>query len=122
VKYTDLNGLLVRRLPELSDKYWELRKLWEGDEPGPHVVYGDLLAPYVVELLETSGDAGALERAFALMEELATAALGEIRDVVGASVLEAVIQNPVARERAWPLMGPVTGQMARRIAEAWLPE
>jgi hypothetical protein len=120
VKYGDLNALLVRRLPELSDQYWELKRLWEGDEPGPHVIYGDLLAPYVVELLEGGGEPERLERAFALIEELASAALGEIRDVAGASVLEAVVQNPSARERAWRFMGPATELMARRIAKAWL--
>lgn len=120
--YAELNGLLVRRLPELSDKYWELRKLWEGDEPGPHVVYGDLLAPYVVELLETGRDPAALQRAFALIEELASDGRGEIRDVAGASVLEAVIQRSSTRERAWALMGPATQLMARTIAKAWLPE
>lgn len=45
--YADLNSELLTRFPELFGGYTELKAMWDGDEPGPHVLYGDVLVPHL---------------------------------------------------------------------------
>ena len=118
--YTELNTTLLARFPELFDGYAELKAIWDGDEPGPHVLYGDLLAPHLIALLTRPETEIARLRSFVFLEELAQSDDQRIRDVLGASVLERLLSEPPAtRSAARAYMGPHTRALAEAIEQAW---
>lgn len=47
-----MNLLLKRNFPNLIDKYNKEVEWQEGDETGSHTVYGDVLAPYLIECVK----------------------------------------------------------------------
>lgn len=115
MKRDDLNRVLVRRFPVLVDGYLEMKRLWGGDEPGPHVVYGDLLVPYISGALTEGTSPQELAHAMEFLEELSTAADGEVLDVVVTSVLEPLLDEE-QRPRLEGAMGPRTLKLWRRLA------
>jgi hypothetical protein len=117
--YAALNSELLKRLTELRDRYAGLRELWDDEEPGPHVVFGDVLVPYLIETLTEAPKTPGLAVAFEFLEELLGSADQNIRDVVGGSVLEDLYDAPSARANATRLMGPATRRLAEQIGEAW---
>jgi hypothetical protein len=119
ISYPALNTELLRRLPQLRKRYAELQGLWGEEEPGPHVVYGDVLVPYLIESLTEAPDNSGLTAAFAFLEDLLGVDNQEIRDLVGASVLEDLYDVPGARTRAKQHMGPATRRLAEQIGAAW---
>jgi hypothetical protein len=116
-----LNSELIERIPELFAGYAELRAMWDGDEPGPHVVYEDLLVPYLARLLRAEDSEVGLLRIFALLEDMARSNDQSIRDVLGASVLEGLHECESVRAQAAAYMGPLTRQLAYEVASGWDP-
>lgn len=114
--YNQLPEALLRVVTSLRAAWEEERQQWLPDEPGPHIVFGDLLAPHLSDLLRRQDETEA-RRIFSFLEELATADLQSIRDVVAASVLESLLGDALLRDRALPLMGPATRRMARAILQ-----
>lgn len=106
--YSTLADRLLEVVPELRDAYNETLEWWAPDKPGPHIVYGDLLNPYLVNLLEGHGDPDALRRIFGLLEEIIGDPNEPIRSVAAASVLEYLWSEKRWREEAWNWMGPKT--------------
>ena len=117
VRYADLNRELLERVPEIFQGYAQLKAMWDGDEPGPHILYEDLLVPFLTTLLSTGGEI-ALVTVFAFLEELAESNDQEVRNVLGASVLEGLSQLPTIWATARQYMGPSTKQLADDIENA----
>jgi hypothetical protein len=114
VIYQELNDELVRRVPELADGLAELRQMWEDEDPGPHVVYGDLLVPYLRNAVRADRPPSTFSAAMELLEEmLSNFDDDEMRNVVGASVLE-----PLSGEReVWSALQESMGLHTRALAE-----
>ncbi len=120
MRYQDLNGLLLSRFPELEPQYRTVRAMYPPDEePGPHVVYGDVLTPHVISLLETGVPDQQVSPFFDFLEQLAGSTDQQIRDVVGATVCERLNHERVIRSRARRFMGPVTQRLAEAVEETW---
>jgi hypothetical protein len=116
IQYSELNSQLIEQFPELFGGYAELRAMWDGDEPGPHVIYEDLLVPYVVNLVGGKESEVAIVRAVSFLERLASSSDQRVRDVLGASVLEGLFQQPTVRRTVREYMGPNTKVLADKIA------
>jgi hypothetical protein len=119
VKYSELNAELLKRFPELFSGYAQLKAMWDGDEPGPHVVYGDVLVPWIATLFRGHGQEVEKARVFAFLEELATSDAQELRDVLGASVLEGLRAYPGVLLDAAEYMGQGTKALNKTIQDAW---
>lgn len=117
--YSDLNQTLLAQFPELADAYAKVKEIWEGDEPGPHIVYGDVLTPYVIQLLESKSSDSQLRRIFEYLEGLLGQGDQTIKDVVGASVLERLNDKVAWREQARTHMGPASLELSKRLQDAW---
>jgi hypothetical protein len=115
MNYPELNSQLLARVPEVFGGYAELKAMWDGDEPGPHVLYEDVLVPYLIKLLQRQEAEIALLSAFAFLEELAVSEDSEVRNVLGASVLEALNEDQGIRAAAREYMGPSTKRLAEEI-------
>jgi len=119
VKYEDLSRELIRRFPELDFKFRQEIKINDDSDPGPHVVYGDVLAPHLVQLLEEPSNRNQLSKIFSFLEELAVNPDIHVQEVVAQSVLEDVAQRATLLQAARPFMGPRSRQMVREIGELW---
>lgn len=114
-KYKQINAALVDALPELRDKYEEELAAW-GEEMGPHVIYGDLLNPYLAQLLDAPDDQTtreSLRRVFDLLEQLLAHPDPDFSDVARTTVAEDLESNRPRLERARRFMGPLMAEETR---------
>jgi len=56
VEFEGMNDLLASRAPELRQEIDEVRRWWAPDVPGQHIIYGDVLNPYLKKLLQAGGN------------------------------------------------------------------
>jgi hypothetical protein len=110
----DLNRKLVRRFPELVDGYLEAKRLWGGEEPGPHVVYGDVLVPFIRMALVGRTSHNDLAPVMEFLEGLSATTDSETLDVVVTSVLEPLLDDE-HRVRFEDAMGPRTRKLWTRL-------
>jgi hypothetical protein len=115
LSYNTLNDELAKRVPELSSAVAGFLQQWD-DEPGPHVVFGDLLVPYLERAARGQSRSPGVAAALDLLEDMvASFDDDEIRNVAGASVLEPLSGNPEAWSALRALMGPHTRRLADQI-------
>jgi hypothetical protein len=117
VRHSRLNAELVKRFPDLSREYLALKTMWDGDEPGPHVVYGDTLVPKIRRLLASGRDPAEAKRVFNFLEFLSSTQEEEIEEVVVVSVLEALHDDREVWEAAKDLMGARTRRFAAMVEQ-----
>jgi hypothetical protein len=113
MKAENMNQLLLRRFPGLLPEYLEAKKLWGGEEPGPHVVYGDVFVGALRNVLD-GGSSGELEPFMAFLEDLSSSADSAVLDVVVTSVLEALLDEP-KRASLESAMGERTRRLWKRL-------
>jgi hypothetical protein len=109
----ELNHLLLRRFPSLLDGYFALKRLWGGAEPGPHVVYGDLLVPLIQTALAASHRED-VDAAAGLLEGLSSSGEETVLDLVVTSVLEPLVGDP-RRSSLEGALGPRTLRLWNRL-------
>jgi len=111
IAYESLNEYSIQCLPELRQCCRQFLKDWPDEAPGPHIVYADVLSPWLEGLLQTPEEfEDVLKRAFDVLESLVTTGSQGILDVVGASVCEPLAAAG-AIDRARAFMGPATRQL-----------
>jgi hypothetical protein len=114
--YGELNDELARRVPDLAGALAQLRQKWGDEEPGPHIVYGDLLVPYLESAAMEGGRSEGLRAAFDLLEEMVGCSHDpEIRNVAGASVMEPLSGDYQVWLHLRPFMGPHTAELASQM-------
>jgi hypothetical protein len=118
VIYSNLSEKLLEVAPVLREAYEEERKIWE-EEPGPHIIYGDILAPHIISLLESGGRSEDLRQIFRFLEELAGHPDIHVQEVVAFSVIERLTDNSQWLDRAYEYMGPKTREIVREVKEFW---
>lgn len=109
----ELNRILIRRFPALLAGYLETKQRWAGEEPGPHVVYGDLLVPHILGAIE-SGDSAALNEVMKFLEELSGKADSDVLDLLATSILEPLLGSKGQSELV-EAMGPFTSKLWLRL-------
>lgn len=119
VRFEDMVDLLAARAPELRDEIDEVRRWWAPDEAGQHIVYGDVLDPYLERLLKTGENDSRLREVFAFLEELARNPDVHVQEVLGVTVLEYVLGHPSLLARAREFMAPATLTMADELERGW---
>ncbi len=120
MRYEDLNHAVISRFPELEPAYRDLKAMYQvGEEPGPHVVYGDVLNPHLIRLFKTQAVASQVQPLFDFLEELASSPDQHIQEVVSATVCERLNGDRAVRAVARRYMGPRTLQMAEEVERAW---
>jgi hypothetical protein len=117
--YDGLIDDLSSRVPELREEIEAVRQTWAPEPPGQHIIYGDILNPYLVKLLETGADDQRLQEIFAFLEELAQNPDDHVREVVGVTVLEHLGGNKARLAKARRFMGPATLALSGEIERFW---
>jgi hypothetical protein len=89
IGYSALNDYLIEQLPELREKYTKFLIDWPDEAPGPHIVFEDVLCPWIDALLHNAEqNVELLTRTFNVVEALVKDGGLGIRNVVGVSVCE----------------------------------
>lgn len=109
----ELNLKLLEYLPEIKGKYDEEVSWQEGDDTGSHVVFGDVVFPYI---LEHKKDADVKRNCFEAIEKLLKADDEYATEVVLLSLLENLIcEEPEGCD--WvDLMGEKTKKLYNELA------
>ncbi len=119
ITYDNLAEALVEVVPELQQKYEVERRWWRDVLPPPHIVYGDLLNPYIATLLSTGDQEEILRRIFEFLETLAKHEDQHVRDLVTVTVCEYLGGNKDLLAKARKYMGPSTRELSWEIQAFW---
>jgi hypothetical protein len=109
---------LLATMPELESDLKTLKEWWGEDEPGLHIVVGDVLKPHV----ERAVDAGAWSRihlACLFMERMATSSDERVRNALQVSLLEVLGDDRERLEKARLAMEPATLALSHEIERFW---
>jgi hypothetical protein len=120
VRFCEMNDLLTERVPEVRDAIDAVLRLWAPDKPGQHVLYGDVLTPYLERLLTTGENDERLRELFDFLEELSANEDVRVQEVVSCTILEHLLgwrHDVIGRARA--VMGPATLASSREIEDGW---
>lgn len=121
--YAETSEKLMAVIPALKDEYAALLDDWAPDTPGVHIVFGDLLNPYLVRSDPRAPEAD-IDRVFAFLEEMLSHEDPEVANVVTDTVLHGIVRvehlgrlGELARH-----MRPRTLTCARESAALMIPE
>src|SRR5262245_34679321 len=64
ISYQDLSAALLAKVPEFRIPFEQLRRTYGGDKPGQHIVFGDIVSPFLEEHLKNREDREVLTRIF----------------------------------------------------------
>jgi hypothetical protein len=116
VTYEGLTSELLKRIPELILPYRQVLRQWGGEQPGQHIIFEEVLIPFLFSELQSSKAKPLLRKAFVLLEDMASHPDGDVRDVVGEAVGESFWGHDDLLSRARKFMGPETKKV---IDAAW---
>jgi hypothetical protein len=106
---------LIDALPELRAGYLALLHEWEGESPGGHIVYGDLLNPLLIKLLQdVPQNRDELACIFRALDQLALQGDAYLKNVLGATVFEQLAGKGLllkAREFLSPALAQIASPM-----------
>lgn len=119
LRYEQLIERLLEVVPDLRKAYDEELAWYGGEVPGPHIAFGDLLDPLILNLLRQGTDDDTLKRVFTLLEEMATSSDVRTQEVVAYTVLERLGDDREILEKARCLMGPATLALPHEVEHFW---
>ena len=85
----ELNYMLIQWIPEIAEAYEKEIEWQEGDETGSHIIFGDVLVPYIIKLVEDQ-EGEALKKIFDFIENLLSLDDEYAEEVVALSVIESL--------------------------------
>jgi hypothetical protein len=110
--YSTLNDHLCAEVPELAFAYRQMLRDWDGEVPGPHVAFGDLLLPWLLSKLE-DGDDARLRAVFDFLERLSAHPDIEVQNVVAHSIVEpGLAPSETLHRQARKYMGPALREIS----------
>jgi hypothetical protein len=116
MNYNNMKGILLFEFPELKERYIEVSDSYDFLELGSHVVYGDLLNKYVINLLIENKDIQAIKKVFDFYERMATCGDEKVLNVLQVTLLEYLCDRKLAYENAKKYLGEGTIKI---IKETW---
>jgi hypothetical protein len=118
MNYTTLVDTMLSHVPEVRP-FYEKEISWYEKTPGPHIIFGDVVNPWLRDLLVSNGNAELLGRLFGLFELMAESNDANVKEVLAFSVLESLGDDPNRLHSCWGYMGPLTRQLSDEV-ENWL--
>jgi hypothetical protein len=118
MRQQEFQQITTREFPELEARFRGVTAWWEGDDPGLHVLVGDVLTPFVIAVIE-SGDDTEIEHTLDFVERLANEDDPDLRNALTVSLLEGLGDSPDLLATARQRMGPKTLDLSRRVEGFW---
>ncbi|MCL2610520.1 MAG: hypothetical protein FWE02_02470 [Defluviitaleaceae bacterium] len=85
-----LNRMIPIHFPNLESTYFEEISWQEGENTGSHVIYGDVLTPYIVECIENKNE-NEIKKIFDFIEEILSFNDKYAEEVVTLSIFESIL-------------------------------
>lgn len=117
LNYDNLVQQMLEAVPEIRPYYEKELEWW--DEILPHVVFGDVINPYIISLLKNSQDLDVLQRTFQFFEMMANCPDERVADVLGVTVLERIGDESDVLGKAVKFMGKKTKEISDEIEKGW---
>ena len=119
INYGNVVRRMLQAIPEVHP-FYEKEIEWSGEEePGPHIVFGDVLNPYLIDLLKQDNQEEELERIFSFFEEMAVSSDIKVQEVLAVTVMERLGDDPTVLKKAEKYMGPKTRMISDEIERFW---
>lgn len=119
ISYQNLSEKLTEAVPEILEKYKDELQWWGEESPGAHIVFGDVLVPFVISLLESSADEAILKRIFLFLEQLAENTDPLVQEVIAFTICERLGDNPGWLSKARQYMGERTKELCDETERYW---
>jgi len=119
IHYDHVVEALLEAVPELRAEYEAECHQWGDEPPGPHVIFGDVLNPYLLTLLGADHQDAVLHRVFQFLEHLANHEDIHMQELVAVTVCERLGDDPRILHRAYPYMGARTRQFSNEVEVFW---
>ncbi len=105
-----LNQRLIHSFSELQQAYTDEIAWQEGDDTGSHVVFGDVLTPYLLKSIQ-DGRSDIIEKVCVFLEELLQTKDEYANEVVTCSVLESIVAADINHGYVEPMLGEKTNEI-----------
>ncbi|MFW6377260.1 MAG: DUF7674 family protein [bacterium] len=116
--YNNLSNCLLIEIPEIKEMYEEELKLWD-EYPGNHNIFGDVVNPYLIDLLNENNDKKLLKRIFSFLEKMANSKDVKVQEVLTVTVLERLGDDKKILSKSYEYMEKETKQFSVEV-EKWL--
>lgn len=113
LNYETVDQELIKSLPEIREPYEEELKSWTGEEPGQHNIFGNVLNPFLLDLLQKDSNEGLIKRAFDFIEQMATSNDEKVSNVVQVTICEQLGDDKIILEKARKYMGQKTLELSK---------
>lgn len=117
--YANVAEALIEAVPDLRERYVEERRWWAEEKPGPHIIFGDILNPYLIDLLDAGGNDEKLCKVFQFLECLAKHDDVRIQELVAITVCERLGKRRDRLKKAHKFMGAHTRQFSEEVETFW---
>lgn len=114
MKWDVLHEKLVEAIPELEKAYKEELKDWD-EFPGNHIIFGNVLNPFLVELLEQPNKQNPKQRIFDFLELMALSEDAKVQEVLSVTVLERLGDSEGVLRETKKYMGKMTTQFSKKL-------
>ena len=118
MKKEHLNKLLIKKFPKLETNYIDTVSWQEGGFTGSHVVYGDVLAPYLVECI-TSENIQETEEIFGFIEEILLFNEEYSTNVIVCSVIEHIMHLLMEHDYLQSRLGNISSSIFKNLKDSW---
>lgn len=115
MKYCNLSKELIICIPELRTIYEQELELWDGEDPGAHNIFGDVLNPFLIEELHKDVKDELLEKVFEFLESMATSNDVLVQEVLGCTVLERIGDDKTILKKAEKYMKEETKKLVKKL-------
>lgn len=114
----ELNKKLISEIPELKEMYCQETSWQDGDDTGSHVIYGDVLVPFVKEQIKIKNEK-LLKRIFVFIEGVLKQNDEYANEVIAFSVIESLIfDDEIENDLYMPFAGSSTMKIIEEITSS----
>ena len=103
----ELNRMLLHSVPEITPFFLEEVSWQDGEETGSHIVFSDILVPYISSLIVHT-NTHVLKSIFDFIESLLCGKDSYADEVITLSFLDTLSDNPVLLQNCKPFLGKKT--------------
>lgn len=118
MKWHVLHKKLVEAIPELEQAYKKEIEGWD-EFLGNHNIFGNVLNPFLVELLKQPNKENLKQRIFDFLELMVLSEDVKVQEVLSVTVLERLGDSEETLREAKKYMGKMTTQFSEEV-EKWL--
>lgn len=114
--YNNIVNNMLMAIPEVRPVFEKELEWWS--EVLPHIVFGDVLNPYLLELLKSDKEIDALKRIFDFFEQMANCNDEKVQNVLAVTVLERLGDEKTILNTATKYMGKQTKVISNDVEKA----